>query len=57
VESEGVFSLRFSVIEVKLSGELTYRGIDEKGAIAAHPTALQEAFSVGQELAAEPATG
>jgi multimeric flavodoxin WrbA len=40
----------FSVIEVKLVGELTFRGIDEKGAIAGHPTALQDAFAAGRDL-------
>ena len=40
----------FSVIEVKLVGELTFRGIDEKGAITGHPTALQDAFAAGRDL-------
>ena len=40
----------FSVIEVKLIGELTFRGIDEKGAITGHPTALQDAFAAGRDL-------
>jgi len=40
----------FSVLEVKLTGELTYREIDEKGAIKSHPTALQEAFVAGENL-------
>jgi multimeric flavodoxin WrbA len=40
----------FSVIEVKLVGELTFRGIDEKGAIREHPNALQDAFAAGKDL-------
>jgi multimeric flavodoxin WrbA len=43
----------FSVIEVKLTGEVTFRGIDEKGKIAEHPTALQDAFAAGIDLAAD----
>lgn len=40
----------FSVLEVKLAGELTFRGIDEKGAIASHPTALCDAYAAGKQL-------
>jgi len=41
----------FRVIDVDYAGELTYSGIDEKGAILRHPEAMQQAFNAGQELA------
>lgn len=43
----------FAVIDVTYAGELLFRNIDEKGAIAKHPDALQQAFLVGQKLVAE----
>jgi multimeric flavodoxin WrbA len=43
----------FTVIDVEYAGELLFRGIDEKGAIKKHPTALKEAFAAGQKLAGE----
>ncbi|TES83081.1 MAG: flavodoxin family protein [Dehalococcoidia bacterium] len=40
----------FKVIDVEYAGELLFPGIDEKGAIKKHPTALKEAFAAGQKL-------
>jgi len=38
-------------LEMELAGSLTFSGIDEKGAILKHPTAMQEAFQQGTALA------
>jgi multimeric flavodoxin WrbA len=43
----------FHIIDVTYSGELLFAGIDEKGAIARHPDALQQAFLAGQKLVGE----
>jgi multimeric flavodoxin WrbA len=40
----------FDAIGVKYSGDLLIRGIDNKGQIQDHPTALEDAFRLGQEL-------
>lgn len=40
----------FDAIGVKYSGDLLVRGIDDKGQIREHPTALEDAFRLGQEL-------
>jgi multimeric flavodoxin WrbA len=40
----------FDAIGVKYSGDLLVRGIDNKGQIGEHPAALEDAFSLGQEL-------
>ena len=40
----------FDAIGVKYSGDLLIRGIDKKGQIREHPTALGDAFRLGQEL-------
>jgi multimeric flavodoxin WrbA len=40
----------FDAIGVKYSGDLLIRGIDKKGQIKEHPTALDDAFRLGQEL-------
>jgi multimeric flavodoxin WrbA len=40
----------FDAIGVKYSGDLLIRGIDNKGQIREHPTALEDAFRLGQEL-------
>lgn len=40
----------FKVIDVEYAGDLLFPGIDEKGAIKKHPTALKEAFAAGQKL-------
>ncbi len=43
----------FSTLEAKFESELTFLGIDEKGAISRHPTALQEAFALGKKLVSD----
>lgn len=40
----------FRVLDIAYAGELLFSGIDEKGAIAKHPDALQQAFLAGQKL-------
>ena len=40
----------FKTLGIDYAGELLYSGVDEKGAIAKHPTALREAFFLGQQL-------
>lgn len=40
----------FTVIDVEYAGELLFAGIDEKGAIKKHSTALKDAFAAGQKL-------
>ncbi len=40
----------FDAIGVKHSGELVFRGIDHKGAIRQHPTALEDAFKHGSAV-------
>ena len=40
----------FAVLDVTYAGELLFRNVDEKGAIAKHPDALQQAFLAGQKL-------
>ena len=38
------------ILDVTYAGELLFSGVDEKGAIAKHPDALQQAFLAGQKL-------
>jgi multimeric flavodoxin WrbA len=40
----------FDAIGVEYFGDLLIRGIDKKGQIMEHPTALDDAFRLGQEL-------
>jgi multimeric flavodoxin WrbA len=40
----------FDAVGVKYSGDLLVRGIDDKAQIEERPTALQDAFRLGQEL-------
>jgi multimeric flavodoxin WrbA len=40
----------FDAIGVKYSGDLLVKGIDNKAQIKEHPTALEDAFRLGQEL-------
>ncbi len=40
----------FKVIDVDYAGDLLFPGVDEKGAIKNHPTALKQAFAAGQKL-------
>ncbi len=44
----------FRTISVREHKVLSYLGVDAKGAIADHPTALREAFEAGRELADIP---
>ncbi len=41
----------FATCDVAYSDELAFPGIDAKGAIKEHPTALQDAFASGRKLA------
>lgn len=43
----------FRILDISYAGELLFSGIDEKGAIAAHPDALSQAFLAGQKLVQE----
>ncbi len=43
----------FTVLDVTYVGELLFRNVDEKGAIAKHPDALHQAFLAGQKLVEE----
>ncbi|MGB3905154.1 MAG: flavodoxin family protein [Anaerolineae bacterium] len=38
-------------LDAQYGGELSFPGVDEKGAILNHPTALEEAFALGKSLA------
>ena len=38
-------------LDAQYGGELSFPGVDEKGAILNHPTALEEAFVLGKNLA------
>jgi multimeric flavodoxin WrbA len=40
----------FRIIDIDYAGELVFKGIDEKGAIATHPDALKQAFTAGQKI-------
>jgi multimeric flavodoxin WrbA len=42
----------FTTLDINYDGDLVFSGIDEMKAILRHPTALQDAFVVGQKLAA-----
>lgn len=41
----------FNAINVKYSDELLVRGVDKRGEIKEHPTALSDAFELGKRLA------
>jgi multimeric flavodoxin WrbA len=43
----------FKVLDIAYAGDLLFPGIDEKGAIKNHPTALKQAFAAGQRLVAD----
>ncbi len=40
----------FRVLDITYAGDLLFKGVDEKGAIAQHPDALQQAFLAGKKL-------
>jgi NAD(P)H-dependent FMN reductase len=42
----------FTTLDIKYAGELVFSGLDESESIHLHPTALKDAFSIGQKLAA-----
>jgi multimeric flavodoxin WrbA len=41
----------FTTLDINYAGELVFSGIDERGDIDLHPSALKDAFAVGQKLA------
>ena len=43
----------FLVFDVEYWGELLFRGVDEKGEIEEHPTALEDAYLLGKRLVEE----
>jgi multimeric flavodoxin WrbA len=43
----------FRIIDVDYAGELTFKGIDEKGAVSSHPDALKQAYETGQKIVDE----
>ena len=46
----------FRVLDITYAGDLLFPGVDEKGAITKHPTALHQAFLAGQKLVEETIT-
>ncbi len=42
----------FTTLDINYNGELVFSGIDERETILQHPTSLQDAFVIGQKLAA-----
>ena len=44
----------FTILDIKYDGELVFPSIDEKGAIAKHPTAMKDSFALGQKLSSTP---
>ncbi|MBM4447238.1 MAG: flavodoxin family protein [Chloroflexi bacterium] len=46
----------FTTLDVRYTGELVFSGIDERESIHLHPTALKDAFALGQKLAASNLT-
>jgi multimeric flavodoxin WrbA len=51
--SKAILKAWFHTLEVKFDGELTFLGIDEKGAISKHPSALKDAHELGKRLVSE----
>ena len=49
--SEATVKAFFRTISVPEHNTLGYLGVDAKGAILEHPTALKEAFEAGRKLA------
>jgi NAD(P)H-dependent FMN reductase len=43
----------FTTLDISYAGELVFPGIDERGAIDLHQSALNDAFATGQKLAAK----
>ena len=44
----------FHSLEMEYWGNLLFEGLDEKGAVNNHPTALQEAYDLGQSIVGQP---
>jgi multimeric flavodoxin WrbA len=40
----------FTTLDIRYAGKLVFSGIDDREAILHHPTALKDAFSLGQKL-------
>jgi hypothetical protein len=40
----------FDVLDVQYTDDLLIRGVDEKGAIRLHPTALEDAYRLGEKI-------
>jgi multimeric flavodoxin WrbA len=40
----------FDALDINYAGQLLIRGVDEKGAIKLHPTALQDAYYLGENI-------
>jgi multimeric flavodoxin WrbA len=49
--SKKLVKIFFANLNISYAGDLFYPGIDEKGAILNHPTAIKEAFEIGRRLA------
>ena len=43
----------FKTLDFTFAGDLRFRGLDERGAVAQHPTALGDAFAMGQRLVSD----
>ncbi len=43
----------FIILNIRYAGDLLFREVDEKGAIARHPDALKQAFAAGQKIVAD----
>ena len=41
----------FTTLDISYAGEVVFSGIDERETILLHPTALKDAFAIGQKLA------
>ena len=51
--SKTIVTTFFRILDISYTSELLYPGIDEKGAINSHPTALKDALMAGQKLVEE----
>jgi len=48
--SKAILKAWLSTLEADFASELTFSGIDEKGVISRHSTALQDAYNLGKKL-------
>ena len=44
----------FDTLDVQYTGELLVRGVDEKGAVKSHPSAIQDAYVLGEGIMKDP---